>query len=159
MYSYWTLSTSVSTASKAFNSKAEKFVFRLYYTVRFVISLNFISRTQRDESGSLVDYGNTASATARTFYRNVRIDSRGHVAQRPLLLFFLHLFLHLPPALLSRPLTARNRVCRSRYPWTNPPRDTQRHSPTVPLRETKMVTASALCVFEEIGPMYPSAVI
>lgn len=29
----------------------------------------------------------------RTFYRNVRIDSRGHVAQRPLLLFFLALSL------------------------------------------------------------------
>lgn len=60
---------------------------------------------------------------------------------------------------LSRPLTARNRVCRRRYPRTNPPRDTQRHSPTVPLRETKMVTASAFCVFEEIDPMYPSAII
>lgn len=30
------------------------------------------------------DYENTASATVRTIYRNVRIDSRGHVAQRPL---------------------------------------------------------------------------
>lgn len=69
------------------------------------------------------------------------------------------LFLHSASGPPSRPL---NRTKSSLPPpRTNPPRDTQRHSPTVPLRETKMVTTSALCVFEKRSSrcIYLSAVI
>lgn len=52
----------------------------------FFMPRNVISEWHKPDGQYDGNYENTASAIVRTIYRNVRIDSRGHVAQRSLLL-------------------------------------------------------------------------
>lgn len=68
------------------NWKVFYYVLRVRFVIFFYI-INAINEWKKPGGqcgGSLADYENTASATVHTIYRNVRIDSRGHVAQRPL---------------------------------------------------------------------------